>query len=69
MEAFNTLRKHARQKRDKMIGIARDDYAATLVRIAALEQDLLGRELSTHRTVSSCINGCCPVTGHSQRLT
>lgn len=60
MKAFNELRKHAREKRDKAIGVARDEYAATLARIAALEQDLLGREPSTHKTIASCIDSVIP---------
>jgi len=60
MEAFNQLRKQAREKRDKAIGVARDEYSATLARIAALEQDLLGREPSTHKTISSCIDSVLP---------
>jgi len=60
MEAFNELRRHAREKRDKAIASVRDEYAATLVRIAALEQDLLGREPSTHKTIAGCINRVLP---------
>jgi hypothetical protein len=60
MECFNAIRKHARDKRDKAIGKARDDYAATLVRIAALDQDLLGRDPPAHKTVPSCINRVLP---------
>jgi hypothetical protein len=60
MEAFNSLRKHAREKRDKAIANVRAEYAATLVRIAALEQDLLGREPTGHKTTSSCINRVLP---------
>jgi DNA-binding transcriptional ArsR family regulator len=60
MQAFNELRKHAREKRDKAIDVARNEYAATLVRISALEQDLLGRESSTHQTIASCINRVLP---------
>jgi DNA-binding transcriptional ArsR family regulator len=60
MEAFNELRKRARDKRDKAIDSARKDYAATLTRISALEQDILGREVSTHKTISGCINRVLP---------
>lgn len=44
MEAFTQLRKHALAKRDKAIAAARNEYAETLTRISALEQDLLGRD-------------------------
>jgi hypothetical protein len=60
MEAFTQLRKQARDKRDKLIATARKDYAATLVRIAALEQDILGRDSSSHQTIASCINRVLP---------
>lgn len=60
MSAFIELRKQAREKRDKAMDQARDEYAATLARIAALEQDLLGRDLSTHKTVASCIDSVIP---------
>lgn len=60
MQAFNELRKRARDKRDKAIALIRQDYDQTLARIAALEQDILGRDLSTHRTISSCINAAIP---------
>jgi hypothetical protein len=60
MEAFNSLRKHAREKRDKAIALVREEYAATLVRIAGLERDLLGREPSSHKTISSCVNRVLP---------
>ena len=36
MEAFNTIRKCAREKRDKAINRARAEYAGTLMRITSL---------------------------------
>jgi len=60
MDAFNDLRRQAREKRDKAIHEARDAYAATLTRIAALEQDLLGRDVSSHRTIAACIDSALP---------
>jgi len=60
MNAFIELRKQARDKRDKAIGQAREDYAATLRRIAGLEQDLCGREPLTHKTIASCIESVLP---------
>ena len=60
MDAFNFLRKQARERRDKAIQQARDEYAATLVRIAALEQDLLGRDPSSHRSIAACIDSVIP---------
>ena len=53
MNAFNELRAQARDNRDKAIGQARDDYSATLVRIAELEQDLLGRDPPKHKSTFS----------------
>ena len=60
MNAFIELRKQARDKRDKAIAQAREDYVATLRRIANLEQDLCGREPSTHKTIASCIDSLIP---------
>ena len=60
MEAFNSIRKHAREKRDKLIAQARTEYAATLVRIAELEQDLTGSNPPGKRTMSSCIHSALP---------
>ena len=60
MQAFNEIRRKALEKRDKAIGIARAEYAETLARIAAIEQDILGREPSTHKTISSCVNRVLP---------
>lgn len=60
MEAFTELRRQARERRDKSIKLARDEYAATLTRIATLEQDLLGRDKPDHRTISSCIDSVIP---------
>ncbi len=60
MEAFNELRRKAREKRDKAISQARNEYAATLRRIAALEQDLFGKEPSSHRSIAACIDSVVP---------
>ncbi len=60
MSAFNELRKHARDKRDKAVNQARAEYADTLVKIAALEQDLLGSVPSGHKTIASSINSVLP---------
>ena len=60
MKEFNTIREAARKKRDLAIKKARDEYAATLLRIAELEQDLLGRDPSTHKTIVSCIERAIP---------
>jgi hypothetical protein len=60
MDAFIELRKRAREKRDKAIGQARSEYADTLRKIAELEQDLLGREPSSHKTIASCIDSVIP---------
>ena len=55
MKEFSAIRKAARSKRDTAIKRARDEYAATLKRIAELEQDILGRDPSDHRSMASCI--------------
>jgi len=53
MKSFNELRKCARDKRDKAIAKAREDCAATLVKIAEPEQDLLGRDPVNHRSIAA----------------
>ena len=60
MDAFNTLRKQAREKRDKTLAIARNEYAATLVRIATLEQDLNGHDPPAHKSIASCVESVMP---------
>jgi len=61
MNEFIALRARARDKRDKAIAHARQEYEATLVQIASLEQDLLGRESSRHKKVSACIESVLPL--------
>ena len=60
MQAFNDIRKQARDKRDKAIQKARDEYAETLKRIAEVEQDILGREASRQDTLATCVNRALP---------
>ena len=60
MEVFNEMRRLAREKRDKAVYEAKGAYEATLARIAALEQDLLGRDLSSHKTIAACIDSILP---------
>jgi len=60
MEAFNLLRKKARDNRDRIISQARTEYAASLMRIAELEQDLLGRDKPAHKSIASCIERVIP---------
>src|SRR5688572_1575424 len=60
MNEFTALRIRAREKRDKLIAEARKEYDATLVAIAALEQDLLGKVSSRHKTISACIESVIP---------
>lgn len=60
MEAFTELRKRAREKCDQAIARAKDEYRATLTRIAALEQDLNGNVPSSHKTISSAIESVIP---------
>ena len=38
MNAFNELRQHARDRRDRAVDFANDQYNATLARIAAIER-------------------------------
>lgn len=60
MKEFIALRAKAREKRDRLINQARRDYAETLARIAALEQDLLGKEVSSHKQISVCVDQVIP---------
>ncbi|MDP6558243.1 MAG: hypothetical protein QGG71_26505 [Pirellulaceae bacterium] len=60
MKEFSALRTKARERRDKAIKRARDEYAETLVRIANLEQDLVGRDSSTHLKISEAIERVIP---------
>ena len=60
MNEFIALRTLARDKRDKAIALAKSEYAATLVDIARLEQDLLGKESSRHRKISALIESVIP---------
>jgi hypothetical protein len=60
MNEFIALRARARDKRDKLIAEARKDYEATLVTIASLEQDLLGRESSRHKRISASVESAIP---------
>ncbi|MEX2187324.1 MAG: hypothetical protein WD875_11035 [Pirellulales bacterium] len=60
MREFNQLRALARGKRDKIVAAARADYEATLVQIAKLEQDLLGKVSSRYRKISAAIESVIP---------
>lgn len=60
MKEFVALRAKAREKRDLAIARARTEYEETLTRIAALEQDLLGKEVSSHRQISECVERVIP---------
>lgn len=44
MDAYETLRRQAAAKRDRIIELARRDFAETLARIAALRKQLGGAE-------------------------
>lgn len=60
MKEFIELRRKAREKRDKAIAQVRADYAEMLTKIATLEQDLTGKEMSSHRKISECIERVIP---------
>lgn len=60
MSEFTQLRKMAREKRDKAIALAEGVYSETLARIAALEQDLLGKEASNHKPMTECLERVLP---------
>lgn len=50
----------AQDKRDKLIAAAKREYEQTLIAIAALEQDLLGKVSSRHKKISACIESVIP---------
>lgn len=60
MKEFIALRTKARENRDRVINLARQEYERTLVEIAKLEQDLLGKESSRHKKISACIESVIP---------
>lgn len=60
MQEFTALRIKAREKRDKAVKAAQDEYALTLVKIASLEQDLNGHRPSNHKSIASCIESVIP---------
>lgn len=60
MESITELRRLARERRDKAISQAKKQYAATLARVAAVEQDLLGHQPSDHRCMSDIIEQAIP---------
>lgn len=57
---FNALRSRARERRDKAIAEARREYSAQLVKIAELEQDLLGKVQANHKSIASAIESVIP---------
>lgn len=60
MEAFGSLRNAARDRRDRAIRLANEEYAATLRRISTLEQDLLGRNPVEYKTIADCVRAVVP---------
>lgn len=60
MKAFLELRKAALDKRDAAIRQVRDEYAATIKRIAELEQDIKGSAPSDHKTIAQCVQEVIP---------
>jgi hypothetical protein len=59
MSEFSALRARARDKRDKSIADARQEYEETLIAIAALEHGLTGRSRRPQR-ISACIESVIP---------
>ncbi len=60
MNEFTKLRTLAREKRDKLLARVRAEYDSTLVQIAALERELLNRELTKHKTLAECVAALMP---------
>ncbi len=57
---FNVLRAKARENHDKAIAAAREEYAAVLAHIAALEHDLYGGRSSRRQPMSACVQSVIP---------
>ena len=60
MNEFNALRTRARAKRDAAVAEAHKDCEATLLSIAKLEQDLLGKVSNRFRKTSAAIESVIP---------
>lgn len=60
MREFIALRAKARERMDLAVAAAKREYEATLLAIANLEQDLVGRESSRHKMISTSINNVLP---------
>jgi hypothetical protein len=60
MNALNELRQLARDRRDRAIDFATDQYNATLARIAGIEQDLLGTRPPDHQHMSDVVRSIIP---------
>lgn len=57
---FNALRTIARERRDKALAEIQAEYAANIVAIAKLEQDLCGKVSTRHKTISSAVESVIP---------
>lgn len=60
MQEFSALRAKARQRRDAEIAKAREDYEASLLRIAELEQRLLGKDDPRRIKLSAAVERVIP---------
>lgn len=60
MKEFFSLRAKARERRDREIAKAREDYEASLLRIAELEQRLLGKDDPRRVKLSAAVERVIP---------
>jgi hypothetical protein len=60
MQAFNDLRQAARDRRDKLIAKARQEYEDILAKLAVVERDLLGREPGSLRSIQASVERVIP---------
>jgi hypothetical protein len=60
MDEFASLRKLAREKRDRLIATARADYAATFDRIAALERTLRPKWRRPRESIGASVDPLMP---------
>jgi hypothetical protein len=60
MQAFNDLRQAARDRRDKLIAKARQEYEDILAKLAVVERDLLGRDPGSLRSKQASVERVIP---------
>jgi hypothetical protein len=60
MQALNDVRQAARDRRDTLVAKARSEFEATLAKIASIEQDLLGRDPFSYKSIQASFESVIP---------